>query len=358
MEAKSQGGLVEVMSLCGFPSSEPQKGGRNAFPPDEKYYGHELASPKAEGSTTKSYAAAPTDLGRAEHAEGPMWDTRHRALLWVDQFAGLVHLARQNEAGELALSATYRTDVTVGAVIPLVSAEDGWMLAAGSGFCHLSNHGVVTPVGEPLIDPGQLRMNDGKCDPQGRFWAGSMAWAKTPGAACLYCLGTDGHITVARTKLTISNGSAWTPDGRSMYFIDTPTQRIDRFNVNSNGELRDQETVVQIEAGLGAPDGMCIDDEGCLWVALWGGNAVHRYSPHGELLAVVDVDAPQVSSCTFGGDERSTLFITTSQEGYDQNASDRYPLAGRVFSVELDTTGPDVAPFRGALPVREAPRPA
>ncbi|GAB3040938.1 SMP-30/gluconolactonase/LRE family protein [Parafrigoribacterium mesophilum] len=281
-----------------------------------------------------------------------MWDVRHQALLWVDQFAGLVHLARQNEADELALATTYHTGVTVGAVVPLVSADGGWMLAAGSGFCHLSDVGVVTPVGESLIDPKQLRMNDGKCDPQGRFWAGSMAWAKTPAAASLYCLATDGRTTVARTKLTISNGSAWTPDGRTMYFIDTPTQRIDRFDVTADGELRDQQTVVQIESELGAPDGMCIDDDGCLWVALWGGNAVHRYSAQGELLAVVTVDAPQVSSCAFGGADCRTLFITTSQEGYDQAASECHPLAGRVFRVELDTTGPDVAPFRGAPPAR------
>jgi sugar lactone lactonase YvrE len=201
-------------------------------------------------------------------------------------------------------------------------------------------------------------MNDGKCDPAGRFWAGSMAWAKTPAAASLYCLAPDGRVTVARTNLTISNGSAWTPDGRSMYFIDTPTQRVDRFAVTPNGELRDQETVVQIDRDLGAPDGMCIDGDGCLWVALWGGNAVHRYSPHGELLAVVNVDAPQVSSCAFGGPDRRTLFITTSQEGYDQETSECHPLAGRVFSVRLDTSGPEAAPFLAAPAVREPAQPA
>ena len=283
-----------------------------------------------------------------------MWDSRHEALVWVDQFAGLVHLARQvNAGGGLELVKTYQIGSPVGAVVPCETIDDGWMIAAGQGFSHLSNDGVVTPIAELFADPAKMRMNDGKCDPGGRFWAGSMAWDKDPSAGSLYRLDTDLQVSVALPDLTISNGLAWTPDARRMYFIDTQTQRVDRFGVSADGQLWGRETLVSIDESRGAPDGMCIDDEGCLWVALWGGHTVHRYAPDGKLLADVQVDAPQVSSCTFGGPRRSTLFITTSQEGYSQSQSDGYPSAGKVFSVELDVTGPPASPFRGTVPVTD-----
>src|SRR5262249_54461557 len=142
----------------------------------------------------------------------------------------------------------------------------------------------------------RMRMNDGKCDPSGAFWAGSMAWDKTNGAGTLYHLGPQGDLTVALRDLTISNGLAWSSDGTHMYFIDTPTQHVDRFDLDSGGRLTNRTTVVTIDPQEGQPDGMAIDAEDCLWVALWNGWSVRRYSPAGKLLATVEVDAPQVSS--------------------------------------------------------------
>jgi sugar lactone lactonase YvrE len=170
-----------------------------------------------------------------------------------------------------------------------------------------------------------------------------MAWDATPGAACFYRLEPDFTITKALDDLTISNGLSWTPDGATMFFIDSPTQRVDRFAVSASGELTRVGTAADIPVSHGTPDGMTIDDEGCLWVALWGGNAVQRYSPSGELLARVEVDAPQVSSCAFGGPDRSTLFITTSQEGYGPADSAAHPFAGELFTIHLDVTGPVAA---------------
>ncbi|WP_210479566.1 SMP-30/gluconolactonase/LRE family protein [Naasia sp. SYSU D00948] len=302
--------------------------------------------------TTTVYTADPTPLPRAEHAEGPAWDARYSMLLWVDQFAGLVHLASAQEGQAVELARTYDVGTPVGAVVPLLERGLGWMIAAGEGFAHLGEDGVVTAVASPLAgQTHRLRMNDGTCDPSGRFWAGSMAWEKTAGSGALYRLDLDGSCATVITRVTISNGMAWNGDGGLAYYIDSPTQRVDVLAVAPDGAVLGRRTAFPIDASAGTPDGMTIDDEGCLWVALWGGSAVHRYSPEGQLLGIVDVDAPQVSSCAFGGPDRDVLFITTSQEGYSPAQSDEHPLAGRVFRAKVDVTGPSAAPFRGGLPV-------
>jgi sugar lactone lactonase YvrE len=281
---------------------------------------------------------------RAEHAEGPCWDARTGQLLWVDQFGGLVHLADyDHDIGLLRLARTYEVGMPVGAVVP--AATGGWMLAGGNGFAHLSVNGQVELLAQPESDPAvPMRMNDGKCDPSGVFWAGSMAWDKTPGAGTLYRL-TGRGVERMRTGLTISNGLAWA--GTRMYYIDTPTQRIDRFDLTAAGGLGDPQSVVTIDPADGSPDGMCVDEEGCLWVALWNGWAVRRYSPDGDLLAMVAVDAPQVSSCCFGGPDGDTLFITTSQEDMNSGQRARHRRSGLVFRAEVGTRGRPADLFRG-----------
>jgi sugar lactone lactonase YvrE len=188
-------------------------------------------------------------------------------------------------------------------------------------------------------------MNDGKCDAQGRFWAGSMSEDEVTGAATLYRLDPDLTLTPVLRDVTISNGLAWSADGRTFFYADTPTQRVDAFTVTDEGTLTDRRTVVRLPDGAGLPDGMCIDTEGALWVALWGGHAVRRYAPTGELLAVVEVDAAQVSSCCFGGPALDTLFITTSQEGMDGAARAADPNAGRLFAAAVGVTGTPAARF-------------
>jgi sugar lactone lactonase YvrE len=244
------------------------------------------------------------------------------------------------DARWLEIERSFQVGVPVGAVVPSIGPGGGWLLAAGHGFAHLSHDGTVTWLGQPEADAGQrMRMNDGKADPRGAFWAGSMAFSKQPGAGSLYRLDPDGTITVARTCTTISNGLAFSPDGDRLYYIDTPTQRVNRFHVTADGRLTDQATVVTIDASLGHPDGMCIDTEGCLWVALWDGSAVHRYSPAGELLAIVEVDAPQVSSCTFGGPDLSTLFITTSAENMTDAQRAHHEHSGKLFCADVGVCG-------------------
>ncbi len=290
------------------------------------------------------YASTPATALRSEHAEGPCWDARLNRLLWVDQFDGLVHLADYDSAAaHLDVVATYRLGYAVGAVVPTRQPDGGWLAACALGFAHLAGDGTVTMLAQPEMPTA--RMNDGKCDQLGRFWAGSMAWEKTPGAGSLYRLNLDLTLAVPLTGVTISNGLAWSADGTAMYYIDTPTRRVDRFTVGADGELCDRTTAVALAEGIGDPDGMCIDDEGCLWVALWGGHAVHRYSPVGELLAVADVDAPQVSSCCLGGPDRTTLFITTSQENMSAADRSRHAQSGKIFCAQVETPGRPAAAF-------------
>ncbi len=293
--------------------------------------------------------AVATSAASSHHAEGPLWDDRIGRLVWVDQYRGLVQIARPGpETDELEIERTFELGCAVGAIVPAGAPGDGWFLACAAGFAHLSGDGALQLLAQPEQGlAGRNRMNDGKCDPRGRFWAGSMARDKRAGAGTLYRLDGDLSVHVVLSEVTISNGLAWSPDGSRMYYIDTPTHRIDRFDVDRHGAITRRRALALLDERDGVPDGLCIDDEGCLWVALWGGSAVRRHSPRGEVLATVSVEAPQVSSCCFGGVDRRTLYITTSQEDMGPAERSRHPLSGRVFAVRLPVGGPPAARFGG-----------
>jgi sugar lactone lactonase YvrE len=295
----------------------------------------------------RRYASLAVTAEPNEHAEGPCWDARTDRLVWIDQYAGLVTVGDFDPAEPSVTPVrTYSLGHPVGAVVPSRAFGGGWLTATAQGFAHLAEDGDLTMLAQPEADtPVPTRMNDGKCDGLGRFWAGSMAWDKADGAGSLYRLDPDLTVTVALRGVSISNGLAWSADGTELYYIDTPTRQIDRFRIADDGTLHDRTPVIHIEDGAGFPDGMCIDSEGCLWVAIWGGSAVRRYSTEGALLAVVDVDAAQVSSCCFGGPGGSTLFITTSQEGYDAEQQAGDPHAGKLFCAAVDASAPPAAAF-------------
>jgi sugar lactone lactonase YvrE len=278
----------------------------------------------------RTYQAQPCLDERAEHAEGPVWDDVREELLWVDVYAGLVRRARW-DAPRLVPVRTYSLGEAVGAVVPCADPGDGWVVASELGFARLGTDGSVRKIAEPERGRG-TRMNDGSADPHGRFWAGSMAHDRTPGAGTLYRLDGSAAVPVL-TGVTISNGLAWrNPD--EFFYVDTPAQRVDL--VDRDGH---RKAAFPIDPALGAPDGMTIDVEGALWVALWGGSAVVRFSQDGEVLARVEVAATQVSSCCFGGPDLTTLFVTTSQEGFTPEQSAAEPHAGKVFAVDADVAG-------------------
>jgi sugar lactone lactonase YvrE len=272
----------------------------------------------------------------AYHGEGPVWSERWGGLRWVDMLAGdVLSLAADGTIGRRhvgAVAACVRPRLGGGAVI-----------AIERGFALEDAGGQVTPLGELWSDE-RVRMNEGGCDPDGRFYCGSMAYDERPGAAALYRLDPDGSAHLVLEGLTISNGLDWSPDGDRAYYVDSPTHSIDTFDYEPEAGLVRRRPFVEIAADLGDPDGLTVDREGGVWVALWGGSAVHRYSPEGDLDLVVEVGARQVTACALGGADLDRLFITTSREGL---GSGEDPLAGSLFTVEAGVRGQPVREFAG-----------
>ncbi len=285
----------------------------------------------------KLYSAEVVLAAGARLGEGPSWDATRRRLLWVDIPAGLVHLLDPSSGDDTTLA----LNQPVGAVV--ADTSGGLAVAVRDGFGQLDDSGEFQ-LRFDLARPG-FRMNDGKCSPDGAFWAGTMADDAGSSTGRLYRLapGWKGWEP-ALDGLTISNGLAWSPDGRRMYFIDTPTRRVDVFDTEAgSARLADRRAVVRVPDGAGNPDGMAIDDEGCLWVALAHAGRVQRYRPDGTPDVAVAVPVPQVTSCCFGGDRGDVLFITTGRRGAETD-----PLAGAVFACRPGATGLAAVPYRGA----------
>ena len=299
---------------------------------------------------------APVSDEVAELGEGPRLDPRTGEVLWVDILAGRLHRCRL-EAGRLRTDAVIDVGRHLGAVAPVEAAGGGWVVAAGQGFAHVTEDGRVTVLSEPEAGhQPPTRMNDGACDPDGRFWGGSMAYDETPGAGTLYRMERDGTVQAVVTGTTISNGLGWSPDGATMYFSDTGARTIDAFDFHpGSGEVDRRRTLVRFEGGSGGGgvgDGLCMDDEGCLWVAMWGGAQVRRYDPDGRLLTTVPMPVSQPTACCFAGEDRTTLLITSAREGLSPEQLAAQPDAGRVFAVDAGVGGGPAVPYRplaGAL---------
>jgi sugar lactone lactonase YvrE len=175
-------------------------------------------------------------------------------------------------------------------------------------------------------------MNDGSCDASGRFWAGTMALDERPGAGTLYRLSGDGHVETVLRPVTISNGLDWTDDDERMYFVDTATGCVDVFDFDAAaGAISNRRTFVRIAPEQGAPDGLTVDAEGCVWVSLWGGGAVHRYAPRGTLECVVRLPVTHPTSCAFGGNDLRELYITTAAIALTERERARQTNAGDLF---------------------------
>jgi sugar lactone lactonase YvrE len=252
--------------------------------------------------------------GEHRLAEGPRWDAAGRRLLFVDIERGQLH----SFDGER--DTVRQLDAMVGACAP---CEDGDVLVALADRLALVDGGTLVEF--PW--PSDVRANDGVCDDEGRFWAGSMALDERPGAGALYRW--DGSELVQQLDgLTISNGIGWSPDRTSMYFVDTPTDRIDVFDYD--GEIANRRVFATIDRG--SPDGLAVDDEGCIWVALHGGGAVQRFTPDGVLDRTVELPEEKVTACCF---YEGALVITTR---------------AHVYVTDVGVSGPPAQPFRKAAP--------
>lgn len=280
---------------------------------------------------------------RADLGEGPLWDAAGRRLLWVDIMAARVN-AFEPATGH---TAGWDTGQPVGAAA--LRASGGLLLAVQSGFAALDEetgavHGLASYAGAAP----DVRMNDGKCDPAGRFWAGTMAFDMRAGAGALYRLDPGGAVSTMVAGVAISNGLDWTPDLQGMYYIDSPTARIDLFDYDvPTGAISNRRPFVRIEEGAGWPDGLTVDAEGNVWVALWGGSAVRCYSPAGRLEGVVRVPALQASSCAFGGEDLGDLYITSARTGLSEDVLAASPASGGLFVARTGARGRPAWQFAG-----------
>ncbi len=262
----------------------------------------------------------------AQLGEGPIWDAARRRLLFADIMRGHVHVV------DVATGADRIIEIgqPVGAIA--LAARGDWIVAAKRGFYRVDpDSGRVTTLAEVEADIDHNRMNDGYVDARGRFWAGTMDMeGGTRGA--LYRLDPDGRVHQMLTGVGISNGIDWSPDGRLMYYVDTPTRRIDVFDFDEErGEISGRRPFVVIAPELGHPDGMIVDAAGFVWQALWGGGAVHRYAPDGRLDRVVKLPPSQVTKCAFGGADLGDLYITTAWIELADEERARQPQAGHLF---------------------------
>lgn len=292
------------------------------------------------------YEARPSGPQRAELGESPRLDSRSGHIIWVDIPAGMVHRAAliANQVIPL-VSHDVGSAVggMVGTVVPLSGQGDGWIVAAQDAVCHLAADGEVRVLSRPEAGRG-TRFNDGACDPWGRLWLGSMGQPVRPGAGRLLRLERDGTLTVILAEATISNGIGWSPDGSRVYYVDTATSRLDVLHLDAAGDVTERRTLVTFDPDQGKPDGLDVDDEGCVWVAMWDGWSVRRYSPTGELLAVVKTPVSRPTACCFSGE---TLIITTACEGISDESLCDEPAAGRLLLADVGVSGPSARPYLG-----------
>ncbi|TWP38015.1 SMP-30/gluconolactonase/LRE family protein [Leekyejoonella antrihumi] len=281
--------------------------------------------------------AEPIAQPHAFHAEGPCWWPEWGGLKYVDMMAGDVLSPREdggvNRVHVGKVAAALRPRGSGGAII---GVERGFALAERPDLSD------VMPLPQTWSD-SSVRFNDGGCDPLGNFYCGTMAYDQHQGGASMYVYSTEGVTTQVLTDLTISNGIAWSPDGSLVYFNDTPTHQIAMFDWTPQGGLANRRPFVQLpKQETGNPDGLCMDEQGGVWIALYGGSAVHRYAPDGSLDQVVELPVTNVTACTFGGSDLRTLYITTTRENVPDGEQ---PLAGAVFSCTPGVGGLPTRPF-------------
>lgn len=285
------------------------------------------------------------DSRLCELGEGPMWDARTGEVFWVDILNGAVH-ALEPRTGA---TRTLEPAPLVGAILPRRSPGEGWLVSLEHGPALLAEDGALEPLGAWAEADGArpeiaVRCNDAKCDPRGRCLLGTMAHGGDPGCGSLYRLEPGAPLERVLAGVTISNGLAWSADATRLYYVDTGTRRIDVFDYDlESGELSGRRPLAEVPAEAGMPDGMTIDAEGCLWVALWGGGAVRRYTPEGELDRVLELPTPQVTSCVFAGPELDLLVITTARLGLGPEER----TAGLTFAVAPGVTGTPTLPYGG-----------
>jgi sugar lactone lactonase YvrE len=274
------------------------------------------------------------------HGEGPFWDARTSRLLLSDVLAG--EIVAVDSAGALSRYKVPSRVVTV----TRRRASGGFVIATEHGLIGADDDLSTFEGIADVIDDQNCRTNDGGCDPLGGFVVGTMAYDERQGGGAVYRVSVDHQVAKILSPVSISNGVQWSADGTRVYYVDTPTRRVDCFDVDpETGMWSERRSHIRLGDTPGFPDGMAIDDEDGLWIAMWSGGAVNHYDASGRLIETISVPgANQVSSCTFGGDKRDVLYITTSRQGL---TAVEQPSAGSVFAARTDHHGAAPPEFAG-----------
>jgi len=266
---------------------------------------------------------------KATLGEGPAWDAKTQTLYWVDI------LEKRIYAGTELLA---QLDDYIGCLAPRKNGN--LILGMRSSFTDLRVDSSQQTVLAALNERATNRINDGKCDPAGRFLAGTMDMNETDPNGALYSF--DGKQTTRLLDgITISNGLAWSPDHKTFYYTDTPTRKVQAFDYDlATGQIANPRTAIHVPDSLGWADGMTSDTDGNLWIALWAGAQVTKWNPRtGQLLEQIPVPAFQTSSCVFGGKDMNELYVTSARKGMSEENLEKYPLSGGLFKVETKVTG-------------------
>ncbi|MBC6999131.1 SMP-30/gluconolactonase/LRE family protein [Cytophaga sp. FL35] len=293
--------------------------------------------------TTKTNKAQLLLDSQCTLGEGPIWDAECQTLYWVDIEGKKLHnynpKRKNHQMWELASMA--------GAAV--LKADGNLLLALEEGLStfdiqsgNITSHKVLKNTNP------KMRYNDGKVGPNGHFYIGSMHKEFEPGSGNLYRISSNWETDTQVPNTTISNGMAWTKDQKTFYFSDTEEYRIYRFDFDmASGNLLNRTIAFEVPKEMGGADGMCIDEEDMLWIAHWGGNCIRRWNPKdGEVLEEIEVDAPQVTSCCFGGENLDTLFITTARSGMTVEELDKYPKSGGLFTFRTKVKGTSINLFK------------
>lgn len=265
----------------------------------------------------------------SELGEGPVWDSQRNEIYWVDISGGKIH----SYSLENNKSKTFSVLGKIGCV---ALCESSHLIIATNSIIALLDRktGIIKPLAQPEKYLLNNRFNDGKCDPMGRFWAGTMSLTEEPDAGSVYVFDNK-TIEKKIENTTISNGMAWSFDHKTFYYIDTPTFEVAAYEYEKvTGNISNRKVVIKIPEDEGYPDGMTIDNEGMLWIAHWDGWKITRWNPNtGEKLQHIKLPASKITSCTFGGADLSDLYITSAKIGLSDEELKEQPLAGSLFVI-------------------------
>lgn len=273
----------------------------------------------------------------AKLGEGAIWNTNTQELYWVDIEGKKLHTYNP----ETQQNTTSNTPSRIGTVVPTIK-KDTVVVALQDGIYFMNTKtGDLKLLSDVEQQLTSNRFNDGKCDPSGRLWVGSVALDETTGAANLYMVDALGNAELKKDSVTISNGIVWTKNKKTMYYIDTPTAEIKAYDYeDTTGEISNERVAVKVPNSLGFPDGMTIDENDHLWVAMWNGNAVICFDPKtGKVISKIEVPAHNVTSCAFGGKNFDILYITTASVDMTTEEHKKSPLAGSIFKAKPNVKG-------------------